>query len=84
MSEEHQLPSGLTPALLHARRRSSTAPPPQWGNQQILPKVAFITGASSGLGLALVKAFSDANYKARYSINYFNFAIRFLRSIYSH
>ncbi|CAG0914297.1 unnamed protein product [Notodromas monacha] len=58
-------PSGstLNPALVHARRRSSTAPPPQWMTHEASPKTAFITGASSGLGLALVKAFSESNFK---------------------
>ncbi|CAG0914658.1 unnamed protein product [Notodromas monacha] len=46
------------------RRRTSITLPPQWlSGATSAPKVVFITGASSGLGLALVQKFFEAGYK---------------------
>ena len=55
------------------KKTPAVVPPQQWligsgrrmsaGNGSSTPRVAFITGASSGLGLALVKAFGNAGWK---------------------
>ena len=61
---------GSLPEQIRTRRGSAIAPPAHWIGQDVAPRTAFVTGASSGLGLALVKAFTQAGFKVRLKIEF--------------
>jgi hypothetical protein len=56
---------GQSQQPVRTRRGSAIVPPAHWIGQEAAPRTAFVTGASSGLGLALVKAFIAAGFRVR-------------------